>query len=62
MIYEIFITPSALLDISEGVEYYNSKADDLDYKFADDIENNLRVISLNSKAFSVRYKNVRGSY
>jgi hypothetical protein len=60
MIYEIFITPSALSDISEGVDYYNTKAKDLGYKFADDIENNFRIISLNPKVFSIRYKNVRG--
>lgn len=60
MIYEISITPSALLDISEGVEYYNTKAEDLGYKFADDIENNFKIISLNPKAFTIRYKNVRG--
>lgn len=60
MIYEISITPAALLDISEAVEYYNKKTNDLGYKFADDIDNNLRVISLMPKAYSVRYKNVRG--
>lgn len=60
MIYEISITPAALLDISEGVDYYNNKAKDLGYKFSDDLENNFRVISLNPKAFITRYKNVRG--
>jgi hypothetical protein len=62
MIYEIFITPTALLDISEGMEYYNSKADDLGYKFADDIENNLRVISLNPKLFQSDTKMFVESY
>ena len=60
MVYEISITPSALLDISEGLEYYNTKAKGLGYKFVDDIENNFLIISLNPKAFTIRYKNVRG--
>jgi hypothetical protein len=42
MIYDILITPTALLDISEAIEYYNTKANNLGYKFADDLENNLR--------------------
>ena len=60
MAFEILITPTALLDISKAVEYYNTKAYDLGYKFADDVDNNLRLISLMPKAYSIRYKNVRG--
>ena len=60
MIHEILITPTALLDISEAFEYYNSKAKDLGYKFTDDVDNNLRIISLMPKAYSIRYKKVRG--
>jgi plasmid stabilization system protein ParE len=60
MTYEILITPTALLDISEAIEYYNTKANNLGYKFADDLENNLRQIALMPKAYSIRYKNVRG--
>ena len=60
MSYEILITPAALLDISEAVEYYNAKAKSLGYKFAADVDNNLRIISLMPKAYSIRYKKVRG--
>lgn len=60
MTYEISITPAALTDISAGVDYYNTKAKDLGYKFADDLENSFRIISLNPRAFTIRYKNVRG--
>lgn len=60
MVYEIFITPAALSDIAQAVEYYNTKVEDLGYKFADDLENNFQIISFNPKAFSVRYRNVRG--
>ena len=59
MSYDILITPTALLDISEAIEYYNTKANNLGYKFVDDLENNLRQIALMPKAYSIRYKNVR---
>ena len=60
MTYNILITPTALLDISEAIDYYNTKAHNLGYKFADDLENNLRQIAVMPKAYSIRYKNVRG--
>ena len=59
MTYRILITPTALLDISEAIKYYNTKANNLGYKFADDLENNLTQIALMPKAYSIRYKNVR---
>jgi len=41
MIYRINITPSALNDIQDGLEYYNSKAANLGFRFADEVDNSL---------------------
>ena len=60
MSYNVFITPTALLDISSAIEYYNLKALDLGYQFADDVDNNIQEIAFMPRAYSVRYKNVRG--
>ncbi len=49
-----------LLDISEAIEYYNLKAKDLGYKFADDVEDNINEITLLPKGYTIKYKNVRG--
>jgi plasmid stabilization system protein ParE len=59
MLYEIDITPAALEDIDVGMKYYNSKADDLGYRFADDIEDNIESIRLAPFAFAKRYNEVR---
>ena len=45
MEYAIFITQSAIKDIDDGVEYYNTKVVDLGFKFTDDIDENLKLIS-----------------
>lgn len=60
MEYTIFITQSAIKDIDEGVEYYNTKVVDLGFKFTEDIDENLKLIGRNPFAFSERYKTVRG--
>lgn len=56
----IYITPSAINDIQEALEYYNTKVTDLGFKFADDVDDNLRGIAQNPYTFAERYKNVRG--
>ena len=60
MAYIIYITPTALNDIEEAINYYNSKATNLGFKFADDVENNFLVIAQHPNAFAERYKGVRG--
>ncbi len=56
----VSITPKALLDISEAIEYYNLKARDLGFKFADDVEDNINEITILPKGYKIKYKNVRG--
>lgn len=60
MAYTIYITPAAIKDIQEALEYYNTKVIDLGFKFADDVDDNLGSIAGNPYAFAERYKNVRG--
>ncbi len=60
MNYTVSITPTALLDIAAAIEYYNLKANDLGFKFADDVENNINEIVLLPKGYSIKYKDVRG--
>jgi toxin ParE1/3/4 len=59
MIFTICVTPPALIDIDEALNYYNSKVADLGYKFADEVENSIQAILRNPYAFSERYKNTR---
>ena len=60
MAYTLYITPTAIKDIEEALEYYNSKVSDLGFRLTDDVEYNLDSISQNPYAFAERYKNVRG--
>ncbi|MEJ7680694.1 MAG: type II toxin-antitoxin system RelE/ParE family toxin [Segetibacter sp.] len=60
MAYTVYITPTAIDDIEEALQYYNSKVADLGFKFTDDVNNNLQRIAQNPYAFTERYKNVRG--
>jgi len=59
MPYTISITPTAADDISVAIEYYNSLATDLGYRFADVISDYLERIAMTPTASAVRYKNVR---
>ncbi len=60
MNYTVYVTPNALLDISEAIVYYNLKAKDLGFKFADDVENHINEITFLPKGYTIKYKNVRG--
>ena len=51
MNYTVSITPTALLDIAAAIEYYNLRANDLGFKFADDVENNINEIVLLPKGY-----------
>lgn len=59
MPYSISITPTAIDDIGIAVEYYNSLATDLGYRFADLISKYIDHIALTPTASAIRYKNVR---
>jgi plasmid stabilization system protein ParE len=60
MTYTIYISPAALNDISDAVNYYNSKIENLGFRFTDDVDENFGIIAKQPKAFSERYKTVRG--
>jgi hypothetical protein len=55
----INITPPALDDIQNGVDYYNSHSPNLGFRFADEVDNSLQAIAKMPLAYSYRYKNVR---
>ncbi len=59
MPYKILITPTALLDIDTAVNYYNSKAADLGYKFSETVALYFSKIAEMPTASSVRYKDIR---
>jgi hypothetical protein len=57
--FTINITPHALEDIHNGIDYYNSRSLNLGFRFADEVENSLQAIVKVPVAYSCRYKNVR---
>jgi len=60
IVYTVYITPPAIDDIDDGVNYYNKKSEYLGFKFADEIDVAFKSISKNPFAFGVRYRDVRG--
>ncbi len=59
MVYKITITPSALNDLQEALDYYNEISPNLGYRITDEIDNSLTDIAKMPLAYSFRYKNVR---
>ncbi len=59
MAYIVNITPSAEKDIEAAVEYYNSKAENLGYRFADLVGIYFDRIASFPAAAAIRYKDVR---
>lgn len=59
MPYTILVTPTAVEDISIGIEYYNAIAADLGHRFADHVDQYFDRIAALPTASAVRYKNVR---
>ncbi|MBO9204870.1 MULTISPECIES: type II toxin-antitoxin system RelE/ParE family toxin [Niastella] len=57
--YTIYITPTALHDIDVAIEYYNSLATDLGYRFANVISEYFERIAHSPTSSAVRYKNIR---
>jgi hypothetical protein len=62
MAYCIYITPTAIEDINEAIDYYDEKVVGLGFKFSKDVEDNLNIIAQNPNAYAERYNSVRGSY
>jgi len=57
--YTILITSNAVRDLEAAVDYYNEKAENLGYRFADLIDDYFERIALVPTASSVRYKDIR---
>jgi toxin ParE1/3/4 len=58
-LYTIYISPTAIDDITVAIEYYNSLATDLGYRFADVINGYFERIALTPTSSATRYKNIR---
>jgi toxin ParE1/3/4 len=57
--YTLNLTPAAVEDIQEGLDYYNTLATDLGFRFAAEVDNSLQAIAKMPVAYGYRYKNVR---
>ncbi len=59
MSFVIHISPTALRDLQTAVDYYNNKAENLGYRFADLVDDYFVRIAAVPAASAIRYKNVR---
>ena len=59
MVYATTITPTAIDDIQEALDYYNAISPMFGYRIADEIDTSIEEISKMPLAYSFRYKNVR---
>ena len=59
MVYKTTITPTALTDIQEALDYYNTISPNLGYRFAEEVDASIGNVSRMPLAYSFRYKNVR---
>jgi toxin ParE1/3/4 len=59
MAYSVLISPTALRDLHAAVDYYNEKAENLGYRFADLVDDYFERIASVPNASSVRYKDIR---
>ena len=57
--YTVYLTPSAIADITVAKDYYNSKTDGLGKRMANEVDLALHKISAMPKAYSKRYRNIR---
>jgi hypothetical protein len=46
--YTLNLTPAAVEDIKEGLDYYNTLATDLGFRFAAEVDNSLQAIAKNA--------------
>jgi hypothetical protein len=59
MPYTVFITPTAMEDISTAIDHYNAIATDLGYRFSDLVANYFDKIAELPTASAIRYRDVR---
>jgi len=59
MSYTILISPTAVKDLQAAINYYNEKAENLGYRFADLVDDYFDRITLVPTASAIRYKDIR---
>jgi len=57
--YGAILLPLAKQDVSEAVQWYNSKQKGLGLRFLENIENQVSIIRKSPKIFPIRYNNIR---
>lgn len=57
--FKILVSPSALIDVKEAAQWYNSQQKGLGKRFKEDIKHVISTITLNPFFASVKYENVR---
>ena len=61
MDYTIYLTPSAIADISLSKDYYNSKSDGLGNRMVNEVDLMLNKIAAIPHAYSKRYLDIRAA-
>ena len=59
MPHTISLTPAAVEDIQAAMDYYNSRSENLGFRFTDEVDSALQSIAKIPAAYGYRYKNVR---
>ena len=59
MPHTISLTPAAVEDIQAAMDYYNSRSENLGFRFTDKVDSALQSIAKIPAAYGYRYKNVR---
>jgi len=57
--YKLVVTPKAIIEIQDAIDYYNSKKESLGRRFFDEMERQLNAISKNPQYRSIRYDSIR---
>lgn len=57
--YIIHLTVSAIEDVQVAMEYYNSSAPNLGFRFTDEVDSSLQAIAKMPMAYGYRYKNIK---
>ena len=58
--YTVNLTIAAIEDVQGAMDYYNSCATGLGFRFTDEVNSSLQAIANMPKAYGYKYKNIRG--
>jgi len=62
MAYNIIFEPNVNLEITEQIDWYNSRSKGLGFRFYKNLQNQIATISKNPYLFANKYKSTRVSY